>query len=52
MRQTRHNLLAFPKFNTALFILPSDATALLELFCLEANPIGRIGQVTRMIHLD
>jgi len=29
----RHNLLAFPKFNKAIFILPSEAKALLELFC-------------------
>jgi len=29
----RHNLLAFPKFNKAVFILPSVVKALLELFC-------------------
>jgi len=32
-------------------ILPLEAKALLELFCHWANPIGRIGQVKRMIHL-
>jgi len=43
--------LAFTKFNKATFILPSETKALLELFCYQANPIGRIGQVTRMILL-
>ena len=33
MRQNRHSFLAFPKFNMAVFILPSEAKALLELFC-------------------
>jgi len=33
MRQNRHSLLAFPKFNKALSILPYEAKALLELFC-------------------
>jgi len=33
MRQNRHNLLAFAKFNKPVSILPSDANALLELFC-------------------
>jgi len=29
----RHSLLAFPKFNQAVSILPHEAKALLELFC-------------------
>jgi len=52
MRQNGHSFLAFPKFNKALSILPSEAKALLVLFCHLENPIGWIGQVTRMIHLD
>jgi len=52
MRQNRLSLLAFPKFNKAVFILPSEAKALLSKSCHEANLIGIIGQVTRMIHLD
>jgi len=47
----RHNLLTFPKFNKPVFIFQSEAKTLLELFCHKANPIGRIGQVTRIIHL-
>jgi len=34
MRQNRHNLLAFPKFNKAVFILPQEAKALLELIAI------------------
>jgi len=49
MRQNRHSFLAFPKFNMAMFILQSEAKALLELFCHQANPIGRIDQVTTTI---
>jgi len=33
MTQNIHSLLAFPKFNKTVSILPSGATALLELFC-------------------
>jgi len=33
MRQNRHSLLAFPKRNKAVSILPSETKALLELFC-------------------
>jgi len=33
MSQNRHNLLAFPKFNKTVFILPSEVKALLGLFC-------------------
>jgi len=44
--------LAFPKFNKALSILPSEGKALLELFCHLENAIGWIGQVTRTIHSD
>jgi len=52
MRQNRHSILAFPKFNKALSILPSEAKVLLVLFCHLQNPIGWIGLVTRTIHLD
>jgi len=34
MRQNIHNLLAYPKFNEAVFILTSEAEALLELFAI------------------
>jgi len=34
MRQNRHSLLAFPKFNKAVSILPHEANALLELLPL------------------
>jgi len=40
MKQSRHNLLAFPKFNKAVSILPHEGKALLELFCQQANSIG------------
>jgi len=33
MRQNRHSLLGFPKFNKAVSILPDVAKALPELFC-------------------
>jgi len=33
MRQNRHSFLTVPKFNLAMFILPSEAKVLLELFC-------------------
>jgi len=52
MRQNRHSFLAFPKFTKALSNLPSEPKVLLVLFCHLQNPIGWIGQVTRMIHLD
>jgi len=32
--ETRHSFLVFPKFNTAMFIFPSETKALPELFCL------------------
>jgi len=51
MRQNRHNPFAFPKFNKAMCIFPLEEKALLELFCHQANPVGRIGQVTRIIHM-
>jgi len=35
----------------AVSILPSEAKALLELFCRKTNPIGRVGNVTRTIRL-
>jgi len=35
----------------AMFILPSEAKALLELFWYQAKPIDRIGQVTSMVLL-
>ena len=34
LRQNRHSFLAFPKFNMAMFILQSEAKALLELFAI------------------
>jgi len=33
MRQDRHNLLAFPKLNKAVSILPHEAIAVREQFC-------------------
>jgi len=33
MRQNSYSLLAFPKFNKAVSILPHEAEALLGLFC-------------------
>jgi len=52
MRQKRHSFLAFPKFNKALSILPSEAKALVELFCHLENTTDWIGQVTMTIHSD
>jgi len=33
MRQNGHSVLAFPKFNKAVSLLPHEAKAMLELFC-------------------
>jgi len=49
MKQNRHYRLKFPKFNKAVFILPSEAEALLEIFAIRWTQW--IGQLTRMIHL-
>jgi len=37
MRQNRHSFLAFPKFNMAMFILQSEAKALLGVIL----PLGK-----------
>jgi len=52
MKQNRPSLLAIPKFNKGVSILSSETKRLLELFCHYENPIGWIGQVTRLMHLD
>jgi len=39
MKQNRHNLLAFPKFNKAVFILPSEGKALVELFAIRCTQL-------------
>jgi len=52
MRQNIPSLLAIPKFNKGVSILPSETKALLELFCHSENPIGWIGQGTRLMYWD
>jgi len=40
VRQNRHKLLAFPKFNKAVFYLPQEAKALLELIAIRFNSMA------------
>ena len=63
MRRNWYSLLAFPKLNKAVFILPSKAKTLLELFCHRSTWLVELvkwqgwytwisGWHTRMMHLD
>jgi len=42
MRQNRQSILVFPKFNKEVFILPSEAKALLENFTIRRTRLAEL----------